>query len=108
MSERFDPLKSQAGEFRVALCVSQLGDRALEVLKLAESLGFDTPKFTSDAMGDVWAIVLQQFHAYDADPMVIVDPWDDQLSELWQACEPNAELVIVISHQFEVYQLDAA
>lgn len=108
MSERFDPLKSQGGEFRVALCVSQLGDRAFEVLKLAESLGFNAPKFTSDAVGDVWAIVLQQFHAYDADPMVIVDPWDDQLSELWQACEPDAELVIVISHQFEAYRFDAA
>ncbi|MCU0548420.1 MAG: hypothetical protein MUC48_03645 [Leptolyngbya sp. Prado105] len=108
MSERFDSLRTQPGEFRVALCLTQLGDRAFETLKLSESLGFDAPKFTSDATGAVWAIVLQQFHAYEADPMVVVDPWDDQLSQLWQACEPDAELAIVISHNFEAYQFDAA
>ena len=108
MSEQFNPLKSQAGEFRVALCLTQLGDRAFEVLKLTEFLGFDAPKFTSDAAGDIWAIVLQQFHAYEADPRVIIDPWDDQLSDLWQACEPDAELAVVISHKFEAYQVDAA
>lgn len=108
MSEQFDPLRTQAGEFRVAICLTQLGDRAFEILKLSESLGFDAPKFISDAAGDVWAIVLQQFHAYEADPMTVVDLWDDQLSQLWQACEPEAELVIVISHNFEAYQFDAA
>ncbi|MER3436128.1 MAG: hypothetical protein C4288_22885 [Leptolyngbya sp. ERB_1_1] len=108
MSERFDPLRSQPGEFRVAICLTQLSDRAFEVLKLSESLGFNIPRFISDATGDVWVIVLQQFHAYGADPMVVVDPWDDQLSQLWQACEPDAELAIVISHNFEAYQLDAA
>ncbi|BAU15931.1 hypothetical protein LEP3755_64970 (plasmid) [Leptolyngbya sp. NIES-3755] len=108
MSDQFEPLRSQPGEFRVALCLTQLGDRAFEVLKLSESLGFDAPRFISDSAGDVWAIVLQQFHAYEADPLIVVDPWDDQLSQLWQACEPDAELAIVISHNFEAYHLDAA
>lgn len=108
MSTRFGPLKSQPGEFRVALSLTQLGDRAFEVLKRSESLGFDVPRFSSDAGGEVWAIVLQQFHAYEADPVIVVDPWDEQLSQLWQACEPDAELAIVISHNFEAYQLDAA
>jgi hypothetical protein len=108
MTERFDPLRSEPGEFRVSLCLTQLGDRAMEVLKQAELLEFDSPKFVSDAMENVWAIVLQQFHAYEADPMMIVDPWDEQLSELWQACEPDAELAIVINHKFEAYQIDAA
>lgn len=108
MSEQFNPLRTQPGEFRVAICLTQLEDRAFEVLKRSESLGFDVPRCTSDAAGAVWAIVLQQFHAYEADPMVVVDPWDEQLSQLWQACEPDAELAIVISHNLEAYQFDVA
>lgn len=99
----FEPLRSQPGEFRVAICLEQLGERAFEILKIAESLNFDAPKFVSDKTGEVWAIVLQQFHPYDADPAVVVDPWDDSLHELWQACEPDAELKLVISHNFEAY-----
>jgi hypothetical protein len=106
MKHQFDPLRSQPGEFRVALCLSQLGELAFEVLKLAESLGFESPKFISDSSGEVWAIVLQQFSRYDADPRVVVDPWDERLSQLWQVCEPDAELKLLISHNFEAYYLD--
>lgn len=108
MKRTFEPLRSQAGEFRVALCLEDLGDRAFEVLKLAESLGFDSPRFVSDKSGSVWAIVLQQFHRYDADPMVIVDPWEESLRQLWSACEPDAEIKVLISHNFEAYQTGVA
>ena len=107
MKYQFEPLRSQPGEFRVALCLSQLRESAFEVLKLAESLGFESPKFISDSSGEVWAIVLQQFHRYDADPRVVVDPWDEQLLQIWQACEPDAELKLLISHNFEAYHLNA-
>ncbi|MBW4619536.1 MAG: hypothetical protein KME17_09275 [Cyanosarcina radialis HA8281-LM2] len=107
MKHLFEPLRSQPGEFRVALCLSQLGESAFEVLKLAESLGFDSPKSIGDSAGEVWAIVLQQFHGYEADPRVVVDPWDERLSEMWQACEPDAELKLLISHNFEAYHLNA-
>jgi len=101
--QQFDPLRSQPGEFRVALCLSDLGERAFEVLKLSDSLGFESPRFVSDRSGSVWAIVLNQFHSYDSDPQVIVEPWDTQMHELWRACEPDAEVKVVISHNFEAY-----
>jgi hypothetical protein len=104
----FEPLRSQPGEFRVSICLGQLGDQAFEVLKLAESLHFDTPKFVSDKTGEIWAIILQQFHPYHADPSVVVDPWDDSLYELWQACEPNAELKLLIHHNFQAYHSSAS
>ncbi|MCY7285050.1 MAG: hypothetical protein LH679_16845 [Cyanobacteria bacterium CAN_BIN43] len=104
----FNPLRSVPGEFRVALCLTNLGEKALDVLKLAESLEFEAPKFTSDSSGNVWAIVLQQFHRYDSDPMVVVEPWDQQMSELWQACEPDAGANILISNNFEAYRHIAA
>jgi hypothetical protein len=106
MKQLFEPLRSQPGEFRVGLCLSQLGESAFEVLKLTESLGFESPKFISDSSGEVWAIVLQQFHRYDADPRIVIDPWDGQLSRIWQACEPDAELKLLISHNFEAYHLN--
>lgn len=108
MKSQFDPLRSQPGEFRVALCLSDLEERAFEVLKLSESLGFETPKIVTDRAGNVWAIVLHQFHSYDADPQAVVEPWDTQMHELWTACEPKAELKVMISHNFEAYASDAA
>lgn len=108
MKSQFEPLRSQPGEFRVAVCLTDLEERAFEVLKLAEALGFESPKFVTDRDGDVWAIVLNQFHSYHADPQAVVEPWDSQMHELWQACEPQAELKMIISHNLEAYVSEAA
>ena len=108
MKPPFDPLRSQPGEFRVAVCLTDLGTRAFEVLKLTETLGFEPPQFVTDAVGHVWALVLQQWHSYDADPRVIVEPWDTQMQALWSACEPDAELKVLIHHNFEAYAVDVA
>jgi len=108
MKPKFDPLRSQAGEFRVAVCLTDLQERAFEVLKLAEELGFEPPKFVSDQAGHVWAIILEQFHTYDSDPQVVVEPWDSQMHDLWLACEPNAELKMLIHHNFEAYACSVA
>lgn len=108
MKPQFDPLRSQPGEFRVAICLSDLEERAFEVLKLAETLGFESPKFVTDQLGSVWAIVLQQICPYDSDPRVVVEPWDSQMHELWLACEPHAELKVLIHHNFGAYASDVA
>jgi hypothetical protein len=100
-TETFNPLKTEPGEFRVALLLSELGDNALEVLKLSETLGFDKPRFVThirqSGVVEVWAILLQQFHRYDSDPRLVVDSWDEQLEQLWQACEPDAYLKMLIT-----------
>ncbi len=108
MKLQFDPLRSQPGEFRVALSLTDLQEKAFEILKLAETLGFNSPKFVSDREGNVWAIVLEQFHRYDADPRVVVEAWDSQMHDLWKACEPNAELKMLIHHNLEAYASDVA
>jgi hypothetical protein len=108
----FNPLQSQPGEFRVALHLSELGERAWEVLELSQQLGFEKPKFKTyvrqTGAVEVWAIVLQQFHRFDADPELVVDPWDQRLEQLWQACEPDAELKLVITTNLEAFRSDYA
>ena len=100
-TEIFNPLKTEPGEFRVALLVSEIGVEALEILKLAETLGFDKPRFVTHTRKsgavEVWATLLQQFHRYDADPCLVVDVWDEQLEQLWQACEPDAHIKLLIA-----------
>jgi hypothetical protein len=102
--EIFDPIRGKLGEFRVALNLSELGDRAWELLSLAQGLEFESPRFVIDPKRqEIWAIILQQFHRYDADPMVVVEPWDVQLKELWDAVGENAMHKLMIVHNFEAY-----
>lgn len=100
MSEAFHPLKGKAGEFRVALDLTNLGDRAWEILTLSQTLGFDSPKFVTHVRysgeSEVWAIILQQFHAYDADSRFVIDVWDDQLDQLRSAIGRDSELSLTV------------
>lgn len=111
MKGDFNPLKTETGEFRVALNLTALGDKAWEVLSLSQQLGFAAPQFKTavDVTGcpETWAIILQQTHRYDADPRLVVDRWDDQLHELWQACEPDACLKVQIAANLEACHLAA-
>jgi hypothetical protein len=45
VKEQFDPIRGKRGEFRVALNLSELGERAWEILSLAQELGFEQPQF---------------------------------------------------------------
>jgi hypothetical protein len=102
--EIFDPIRGKRGEFRVALNLTELGDRAWEVLSLAQTLEFEPPRFVVDPKRqEVWAIVLQQFHRYDADPMVVVEPWDLQMKELWDAVGENGLQKMMIINNLEAY-----
>lgn len=107
MKENFNPIQGKRGEFRVALHLSELGDRAWEILSLSQEIGFEKPRFEThirhSGAVEVWAIILQQFHQYDADPMVIVEPWDEQTHQLWEACGTDANLKIAILHNFAEY-----
>ena len=111
MKGDFNPLKTEAGEFRVALNLTALGDKAWEILSLSQQLGFPPPQFrtTSDGTGflEAWAVLLQQMHCYDADSRLVVDIWDEQLHELWQACEPDACLKLQIAVNLEDCQIAA-
>ncbi len=112
MKETFHPIQGKRGEFRVALDLTELGDHGWDVLSLSQELGFDKPQFQAHVRPsgavEVWAIILQQFHPYEADTRHIVEPWDDQLSRLSQACEPDANLKLVILHNFADYLEEAA
>ena len=45
MNEQFDPIRGRRGEFRLALNLTELSDRAWELLALSQTLGFETPQF---------------------------------------------------------------
>ena len=112
MKETFHPIQGKRGEFRVAVDLTELGDHAWEILSLSQELGFDKPRFQThirqSGAVEVWAIILQQFHSYEADARHVVEPWDDQLSRISQACEPDANLKLVILHNFADYLEEAA
>ncbi len=111
MKGDFNPLRTERGEFRVALNLTALGDKSWEVLTQSQQLGFEAPRFRAHVDGtgtvETWAIILQQSHRYDADPRIVVDSWDDRLHELWQACEPDAELKMTISANLEACHVAA-
>lgn len=101
MKEEFDPIRGRRGEFRLSLNLSELGDRAWELLALSQTLGFETPQFKTlirpSGVVEVWAVILQQLHRYDADSSVVVDQWDDQIDAL--------RTVIGESHHFNLIML---
>jgi hypothetical protein len=105
---RFDPLRSLPGELRVALCLTDLEEKSLDILNLADSLGFESPQFVSDASGKVWVIILQQFHSYEDDPQIVVNAWDDQMRQIWEACEPRAHMKLLITSNFKACRVTAA
>lgn len=101
MKEEFDPIRGRRGELRLSLNLSEMGDRAWELLSLSQTLGFETPQFKTRVRAsgavEVWAVILQQLHPYDADSSVVVDPWDDQIDQLRTA--------IGESHHFDLIML---
>lgn len=107
MKTQFHPLQGKKGEFRVALNLSELGDRAWEILSLSQQLGLGTPKFAGytreSGVIEVWAILLQQFHDYGADPAVVVDVWDDALAQLRQAIGQDNELNLIMLCNLQAY-----
>ena len=107
MKEQFDPIRGKRGEFRVALNLSELGERAWEILSLSQELGFEQPQFKThtrhSGYTEVWAVLLQQLHPYDANTDVVVDAWDDQLDDLRKAIGQGNELVLIVLCNFEEY-----
>lgn len=107
MKEQFNPIKGKRGEFRVALNLSELGDRAWEILSFSQELGFEQPQFKPHVRHsgyvEVWAVLLQQFHRYDANTNAVVDPWDDSIDLLRQAVGPNNEFSLTVLCNFADY-----
>ena len=95
------------GEFRVALNLTELGDRAWDILSLSQELGFEKPQFAThirhSGTVEVWAMILQQFHHYDAETRVIVDPWDEELDHLRQLIGSDNEFSLVVLYNFAEY-----
>ncbi|MCY7392963.1 MAG: hypothetical protein LH647_16175 [Leptolyngbyaceae cyanobacterium CAN_BIN12] len=112
MKNSFSPIRDIPGEFRVALNISELGDRAWEVLAKSQTLGFDTPKFEThirpSGFAEVWAVVLCQVHSFDVDMMAIVDPWDEKLWELEQLVGDDPETKMRVNTNFRECLIDAA
>lgn len=107
MKETFNPIKGKPGEFRVSLNLTELGDRAWRILALSQQLGFETPRFETHARHsgavEVWAVILQQFHRYNADTRLIVDIWDDQLDQLRQEIGEDNEFSLIVLYNFAEY-----
>jgi hypothetical protein len=103
----FDPIRGSRGEFRVAMNISELGDRAFELLAFSQELGFDKPKFAThtrhSGVTEIWAIVLQQFHDYYANSTPVIDPWDTQIDELRMAIGEGNEFNLITLFNFAEY-----
>jgi len=108
VKDNFNPIKGKPGEFRIALNLTELGDRAWEILKTAEELGFEKPQFKTaprfSGAVEVWAVVLQQFHSYDANTMAVVDCWDEQIDQLRQAVGGDDQFIVIMLVNFAEYQ----
>ena len=107
MKDTFNPIRGQRGEFRVGLNLTELGDRAWAVLSRSQELGFEPPQFKtylrhSEAV-EVWAVILQQFHPYDADTRLVVDIWDEPLDQLRQAIGQDSEFSLMVLCNFAEY-----
>jgi hypothetical protein len=112
MKENFNPIKGKAGEFRIALNLTELGDRAWEILSLSQGLEFNQPQFLTHTRHsgavEVWAIILQQFHRYDINTNAVVDIWDDQIDELRRAIGTDNEFSLIMLCNFAEYLEEAA
>lgn len=103
----FQVNRIQEGEYRIYLDLTNLGDKAFEVLQLAATLGFDKPEFVTDTThtgglhGHVFAVLLREFHSSENDPGALYDHLEEQKYELWEACEPEAELKFHVSYRFK-------
>lgn len=122
MKETFNPIKGKRGEFRISLNLTELGDslsfgtlrerdggaeRAWDILALSQQLGFEKPHFATHVRHsgavEVWAVILQQFHRYDADTRLVVDVWDGPLDQLRQAIGADNEFSLVVLYNFAEY-----
>ena len=111
MKESFNPIKGKAGEFRIALNLTDLGDQAWEILSLSQQLGFQMPQFVTHTRHsgavEVWGVILQQFHSYDINTNAVVDIWDTQIDELRKAIGPDHEFSLVMLCNFADYLEEA-
>ena len=107
MKEAFNPIKGKRGEFRVSLNLTELGDRAWDLLALSQQLGFEKPHFAThirhSGAVEIWAVIVQQFHRYDADTRLVVDVWDEPLDQLRQAIGAENEFSLVVLYNFAEY-----
>jgi hypothetical protein len=107
MKQQFDPLRGRRGEFRLTLNLTELGERAWDLLALSQKLGFETPQFRTcirpSGVVEVWAVILEQVHCYDADPSVVVDCWDDQIDCLRDAIGESHHFDLVMLCNLEAY-----
>jgi hypothetical protein len=119
----FHPIRGDRGEFRVCLNLSELGDslrdggaeRAWDILAVSQDLGFEKPQFKThirhSGAVEVWAVLLQQFHRYDADTRLVVDLWDEPIDQLRQAISQREgfangqdnEFSLVVLYNFAEY-----
>jgi hypothetical protein len=103
----FDPLRGKLGEFRVALNISEMGDRAFDVLALSQDVGFDKPQFVAhvrqSGVVEVWAVLLQQFHDYHGNSSAVIDPWDEAIDALRTAIGDDHHFNLITLFNFSEY-----
>ncbi|PSB29917.1 hypothetical protein [Stenomitos frigidus] len=103
----FNPLQGKPGEFRVALNLSELEERAWSLLERSQALGFKSPRFETytrrSGVVEIWAVLLQEFHDYYAATNPVVDQWDDALAELRQAIGAGHEFNLIVLCNFAEY-----
>jgi hypothetical protein len=106
-TDKFDPHDCKVGAYQVSLNLTELGDRAWEILKLAEQLEFQPPQFKTcprfSGFVEVWAVILQQQHDDKASPDAVLGRWDEQVLELWKAIGQDSQFALVEAYSFEEY-----
>jgi hypothetical protein len=91
MDTAFHPFIVDRGTFRVALCLTELGESAWEVLQLSQTLGFNRPEFVIHN-AQSWAILLNQKHDFNTPSETVLATWDDRLQQLWQAADGHLSI----------------
>jgi hypothetical protein len=107
MAKSFNPIAGRKGEFRISLNLTELGDRAWDILALSQTLEFGAPKFrTSPSFSgavEVWAIICEEMHKYDADTYLILQRWDDKIDQLRNAIGQDEHLSLIVLCNFAEY-----
>jgi hypothetical protein len=103
-SKDFNPILLERGQLRVALNLTVLGEKAWDALTLASRLGLPQPQFRafmSDKGSEVWAVLIDETHSYDADRDTIMEPWESAVDALTEALEPASYLKIMVAHRLK-------
>ena len=96
----FSPIQLEKGDFRISLHLSALADRGIEVMHLAQELGFPQSRLYKTDRG-MWAVLLDEKHDFETSSLdELLIPWDAKLDEL-RSLLPDPDQGLVVAGRFK-------